>query len=373
MAHRIALVAGAGAAVALWVIRWRRRAVAPPRAAVDLPLAADDGARVVESMHVYPIKSCAGQQVSSAAVDEWGLVGDRRFMVYRDAAGEARFLTQRQQPRMALLDVDVADAADCLQLTLSWRGAPGWREAWGAWPLAPPRSIVFLVPKDARDLASVRVGIWSDTPCAYAVGGKDIEGWLSWWLRTRGARLCWTGPRFERDVNTRYVPHAVQRPGGKPAQVAFGDGYPLLLVGTASLAELNRRLRSAGEHAVPADRFRANVVVRTREPFEEDTWKRVRIGEVEFAGVKGCGRCKIPTVDQLSGERASARPGTTGAGAGLPEPLATLATFRKFGDNYYFGQNLVPFACTGSISTGERVVVLETGDPRWDEEVVPRE
>jgi hypothetical protein len=94
-------------------------------------------------------------------------------------------------------------------------------------------------------------------------------------------------------------------------QVSLADGYPLLLASTASLDRLNAALVAGGADAIPMNRFRANVVVHTVEPFAEDRWKRVRIGAAEFAVVKGCSRCKMPTIDQATAVPASPPPGSS--------------------------------------------------------------
>ena len=91
--------------------------------------------------------------------------------------------------------------------------------------------------------------------------------------------------------------------------VSFADGYPLLLLGEASLDDLNARL----EQPVPMNRFRPNLVVFGTLSYAEDGWAKVRIGSATFHGVKPCDRCGLITVDQSMGE-------ATG-----PEPLKTLA------------------------------------------------
>jgi len=60
----------------------------------------DDTAVSLESVHVYPIKSCAGTTPGEALLVETGFDLDRAWMVV-DAAGE--FVTQRELPRMALI------------------------------------------------------------------------------------------------------------------------------------------------------------------------------------------------------------------------------------------------------------------------------
>lgn len=125
------------------------------------------------------------------------------------------------------------------------------------------------------------------------------------------------------------------------AHAAFADGFPLLLASEASLEELNRRL----EEPIAMSRFRPNLVVRGGEPFAEDGWKTIRIGGVELELVKPCDRCVITTVDQ-----------ETGAARG-PEPLRTLATFRRSTRGVSFGHNAVALS-RGTLAVGDRVDVV---------------
>jgi uncharacterized protein YcbX len=120
----------------------------------------------------------------------------------------------------------------------------------------------------------------------------------------------------------------------------FADGYPILLASEGSLEDLNARL----ETPVPMNRFRPNLVVRGCPPFEEDRWKRIRIGEVELAVVKACARCVVTTIDKDNLETSR-------------EPLKTLAKFRKHPRGVLFGQNLIPLN-QGHIQTGMPVEVL---------------
>ncbi len=123
--------------------------------------------------------------------------------------------------------------------------------------------------------------------------------------------------------------------------MSLADGFPLLLVSQASLADLNSRL----ERPLLMDRFRPNLVVSGCEPFAEDSWKLVRVGELTLRVVKPCARCVITTVDQATAAKGK-------------EPLRTLATFRKHGTKVLFGQNLIHDG-TGTLRAGDTVEVLE--------------
>jgi uncharacterized protein YcbX len=177
------------------------------------------------------------------------------------------------------------------------------------------------------------VVIWKDRALAVDQG-KDAAGWFSAFLGSE-YRLVSMPRDYVRQVNPKYARR-------EDIQVGFADGYPFLLISDASLADLNTRL----DKPLPMARFRPNIVVSGTIPYEEDTWRKIRIGEVVFDIVKPCARCVITTTDQET------------AIAGK-EPLATLATYRRSADGgVIFGQNLV-HANTGTISPGDTVEVIE--------------
>jgi hypothetical protein len=144
-------------------------------------------------------------------------------------------------------------------------------------------------------------------------------------------------------VNARPADQAFARPEDR---TAFTDGFPVLLVNTASLAALNSLLRSP----VPMNRFRPGIVVDGPAAWAEDEWRRIRIGDVVFRVASPCARCAVVTIDQMTGER----PHKT-------EPLRTLGRIRRTQDGAMFGQNLIP-ENAGTITQGDRVEVLEMGE-----------
>jgi uncharacterized protein YcbX len=146
---------------------------------------------------------------------------------------------------------------------------------------------------------------------------------------------------------------------GPDARAALQDAYPILVTNTASLAAVNEAIavgRFPHEGPLPMRRFRPNVVVDGFEPWVEDGWRRVRIGESTFRAVKGCDRCVLTTVDPDTAEHGK-------------EPIATLARIRKWDGATWFGMQLVPEEPFGDIPVGARFEVLEAvretdGPPR---------
>jgi uncharacterized protein YcbX len=95
-------------------------------------------------------------------------------------------------------------------------------------------------------------------------------------------------------------------------------------------------------------RFRPSVVVSGASAWDEDHWRAVRIGEVNFRVTKGCDRCVMTTIDPLAIKKGK-------------EPLATLARHRRWGGKVWFGVHLIPDTRDGSIRAGDQVRVLERG------------
>jgi len=259
---------------------------------------------------VYPIKSCAGMVVEEATVTIAGLaaegVHDREWMV---VTPDGQFLTQREYPRMALVVPRVEGSALVVR-------SPGMA------PLA-------LALEQASDAPARMVRIWDDEVDAVDCG-DEAAAWISRALGTR-CRLVRFRPDVVRPTSTKWT-------GGVAAQTRFADGYPLLLTGAASLADLNRRLLAAGRDELPMDRFRPNVVVEGIEAFEEDYVESFTAGAVVIKPVKPCGRCPIPAIDQGSGEAG-------------PDPLDILQAYRasaRMEGAVCFGMNCIVTAGAGA-------------------------
>ncbi|KAJ1632342.1 MOSC domain-containing protein [Pavlovales sp. CCMP2436] len=313
----------------------------------------------VAALHLYPVKSLgAGSRAASATIDAYGLAGDRRFMVYRPGP-HPRFVTQRQRAPMALIEVSAECSVDDIVLRFRSRIEPRWRHLWGLSPFAPPAELVVRVLKsNAKQMPRIQIGIWDDSVEALDAG-EEAARWLSAQLAD-SVRLCWTGPDFKRPVDAEFTPECALRAEGALPQVSFGDGFPILLASTASLRRLNAAIIARGGQAVPMDRFRPNIIVHLEEPFDEDRWKRVRIGATEFAVVKSCSRCKIPGINQLTG-------------LAEPDVPQILRNFRLKKEDVYFGQNLIPLGIVGTIKQGDFVEVLERGEPTFNEEAATLE
>lgn len=261
----------------------------------------------ISALHIYPIKSCRGIELKSVRLDALGPLYDRRFMLVDD---HGSFLTQRELPRMALIEPKLGPTA----ITV---GAPHMPQ--------------LKVAMNARDAKRIPIRVWEHEGQAEDTG-ETAAAWFSEFLQQSCRLVRWPQDAL-RPVDARYA--------REPAQVGFADGYPLLLTAQASLDDLNARL----SQKVPMSRFRPSLVVSGSDAYAEDGWKRIRVGEVELDVVKPCARCTVPGVDQLTAQVAK-------------EPIATLANYRTRDHKVYFGQNCV-HRQLGSIRVGDEVQVLE--------------
>jgi uncharacterized protein YcbX len=125
--------------------------------------------------------------------------------------------------------------------------------------------------------------------------------------------------------------------------VSFADGYPLLLTSEQSLVDLNARL----DQPIPMSRFRPNVVVKDADAFAEDTWKKITIGSTTCTVPKLCDRCVVITIEEGSSEIGK-------------EPLATLASYRRWDGAVWFGAKVIP-KNIGRLRVGDVLQVVETG------------
>ena len=259
----------------------------------------------------YPLKSAAGVSCREVELDRFGVRDDRRWMII-DAAGAP--VTLREAPRLARLRARVAPGG----LLLEW-GNDAART---------------LVEWPAPGSPRIPIRIWNDT-VRLPQADDAANDWLGERLG-REARLVWMPDDVERPVNPRYA--------GPDDRTSLTDGYPLHIVGSGSMADLNARL----EHPIGVDRFRPNVYVEGPPAFDEDTWGEVRIGESLLRVVKPCPRCAVTTVDPATGERGR-------------EPLRTLSAYRKREGGVMFGQNALHEG-TGRLRVGDAVVVVSRRD-----------
>ena len=262
---------------------------------------------IISQLFIYPVKSLGGFEVTSAQLTDRGFQYDRRFML---VDRNNNFLTQREHPVMSLLQT----AIEGNELVIFHKNN------------AVDKISVPLQPLPG---ATTKVKVWDDE-CTAQYVNDEADEWLTKQL-FMPCRLVYMPDAEKRLVDEQYA---------KNKEItSFSDGYPLLIIGQASLDDLNSRL----VEPLPMDRFRPNIVFVGGTPYEEDTMDLVKVNGIDMYGVKLCARCTITTINQSTAEKAK-------------EPLKTLAGYRMRNNKIYFGQNIL-YKQTGQLKVDN---VIET-------------
>jgi uncharacterized protein YcbX len=262
----------------------------------------------VQDIYIYPIKSLGGIRLSQSKVEEKGFQYDRRWML---VGTDGVFLTQRTHAQMTFLKVELGEKG---LIVFDSRN----------------QGDQIFIGYDQISDQEIEVKIWDDTVMAKIVDSQFDN---------------WFGQKLGMDCYLVIMPESTQRKlslkyAVNEESVSFADGMPYLILGQESLEELNSRL----ENKVKMDRFRPNIVFGGGEAFVEDSWKKIKIGEVTFQVVKPCARCVLTTIDQQSGAQSK-------------EPLRTLASYRTRENKIYFGQNMVALE-PGIIRLGDQITLI---------------
>ncbi|NBA84442.1 MOSC domain-containing protein [Emticicia sp. CRIBPO] len=265
---------------------------------------------VVKNLFIYPIKSLGGISLQQSEVTVRGLKYDRRWVLV-DSNG--RFITQRTLPHMALFSVGIEK--DHLLVTHRTSGQ------------------FIRIPLEPETTEKQIVTVWDDE-----IEGVRVCDEADQWFSEHLGFTCYL--YYQPEASIRKVDAKYQVSGHE--HTSFSDAYPALVIGEASLEDLNNRL----EVKVEMKRFRPNIVTGGGEAFEEDYLKRIKIGSAGLYGVKPCSRCILTTIDPDSDEPKHGS-----------EPLKTLAGYRRVGNKVMFGHNLVVHQ-EGVISVGDEIVIL---------------
>ncbi|MDB5243257.1 MAG: hypothetical protein JWP57_3882 [Spirosoma sp.] len=253
---------------------------------------------LVSTLFIYPIKSLSGISVTAAQIDGRGLRYDRRFMLFTP---DGQAMTQHKHPQMALVEVSINEQGE--------RG--NWLNVWHR----HRPDAALTIPLDGPTTCEgprIPVTIWEDRDVLAVPVSQEADQWFSSVLN-EPCQLVFMPPTTHRLVDPAYAQHE--------ECIGFTDGYPYLVIGQASLDDLNQRLA----HPIEMRRFRPNIVVKGSEPYAENDWTELRIGDQVFYPGAPCGRCMLINIDPITGQHNH-------------EPLKTLATYRHQHGMVVFGQ-----------------------------------
>lgn len=259
----------------------------------------------VESLHIYPIKGMGGINVTRVNAFEKGFQYDRRWMLI-DVNGN--FITQRTDKRLALFRCKLRDNLE----------------------------VSFNEDSIAIDLNNsthrkILCTVWDSQVFAFEVSDEASH----WFSERLGLDCKLVKMVYEYDRIKKLIK------GPEQTTVSFADGYPYLIVGSASLDKVNTEI---GDE-IAKSRFRANIIVETDIPHMEDEWNEISIGGARMQVIKACARCNVINIDQESAILGK-------------EPLKSLTRYRKVGNKVNFGANTICLS-DGVIALGDSVVIHE--------------
>lgn len=264
----------------------------------------------VSQLYIYPVKSLGGIAVPSVTITDRGFEYDRRWMLIDE---QNNFLTQREFPEMALLQVEIMK--DGLKVFHKQR-----------------KDGFIIIPFVSQKNMRVETNIWG-APCKPLLVTDDADKWFSKTLHTN-CRLVYMDDETQVLIDEKYNING--------SLTSFSDGYPILMTSEASMNDLNSRM----DEQLSISRFRPNIVIAGSAAYEENNMLEFMINGINFYGVKPSARCVVTTIDQHTGIKGK-------------EPLKTLATYRSINNKIYFGENVIA-ASTGAISKGDSVTILKT-------------
>jgi uncharacterized protein len=333
----------------------------------------------------HTVKSLKAISLIEATLEERGFEDDRRFMLVIPAPLPAwghfrpdidpthRFLTQRQCPSLARISAKIGAVVDTDTHAHHNRLIMSCDLVSNEICSVPLTSSIRKSDNETLYLAS----LWDDLVTVRDMGDEiaryvtriaqlDSDFCDTLWDQSwgpAGVRLVQQTVRLDtldRKSDDRYVPAAARSLKGDTPSVSLSDGFPILLANQASLDDLNQRLKEKGESEIDMSQFRPNIVVKGSPAYDEDTWKTISVDGVILHLVKGCPRCKQSCTNQTTGVVSD-------------EPVETLSAYRacqpKVPANVYFAQNALPDpeSIGKTIRVGDRIEVIERGEPEWGE------
>ena len=265
----------------------------------------------IAALFVHPVKSAAGIACDGAVLGERGLEHDREWMIVDP---DGRFLTQRDEARLALLQTAIRD---------------------GRLHLSNPEGSGPSLPLDHQ--GELREVIVWRAQCAAFDAGEEAAGFLSEWLG-RPLRLVRFDFRRPRLSNHDWT-------GGRDVETTFTDGYPILVLSQASVDDLSIRAGCV----LPLQRFRANIVIDGVDAYAEDAAAQLTAGGARIVLTKPSTRCVVTTIDHTRGVRTG------------EEPLRALKAYRfdRALRGVVFGRNAFALEGAGTrLSVGMPVELL---------------
>jgi molybdenum cofactor sulfurtransferase len=328
----------------------------------------------VESLSVYPIKSCAGFSVPLGAawdVRPEGLAWDREWCLVHQGTGAA--LSQKRYPKMALIrpSIDLDDGV----LRINLVGA--LREAAAVHEVTVPLSADPRLFKNEDTYRHTNARVCGDTVSTKTYKSSEITSFFSQALGV-ACHLARFPAVSNGSGSTRHSKAHLQKyqkasgmqiPGAFPVTIPMTPGAcvskpillsnesPILTISRSSLNRLNELIKAEGGKAAQAEVFRANIVVAENldyppgleDPYAEDDWRYLQIGQQYFEMLGACRRCQMVCIDQQTAEKNQ-------------EPFVTLSKTRRFDGRVYFGEHTCHLPLEDALSPSVQNPTITIGD-----------
>ena len=350
----------------------------------------------VKSLWIYPIKSCRGVELNRGTVIGTGMEYDRQFCFAQllskfptsldtpqaeKAEYKWKFITQRSIAAMATIKTEVwlpdPSSPSCSRkqpnvqnggvLVIKFPKLNNNISPWGRLvglltSIAGGAEHSVQIPFNPmpeqitnNSYNTDQMEIWKDSPKSLTIAStENADEWIQELRFYLGITNHLALFRISKD-DSREVYRCAPRKEelGYQSKVGFQDAYPLHILNLASVHEIGTKL-ARDAPPLGALNFRPNIVITGGEPYAEDSWKRISIGEYEYYVACRTVRCLLPNVNPATGIRHGS------------EPNKTLKTYRRIdeGDpkNACLGMQMVPAVEESKIKVGDAVEVLEMGE-----------
>ncbi|KAF2134191.1 PLP-dependent transferase [Dothidotthia symphoricarpi CBS 119687] len=348
-----------------------------PSPALSVQLQSPSPSRLhVERLTVYPIKSCSGFSVPLGRtwdVRPEGLAWDREWCLVHQGTGAA--LSQKRYPKMALIRPRIDLEEGLLHIEVG--GA--LRDKTILHAITVPLSADPRLFADEAMYKDANAKVCGDTIIAKIYKSNEVSAFFTQALGVAChlARFPAAGngsgsdPRHSKAHLQKYQKaRRMHIPGAFPDVVPITPGActsktlllsnesPILTISRSSLNRLNELIKADGGKAAQAEVFRANIVVAENpdyppgleEPYAEDNWRYLQIGQQYFEMLGPCRRCQMVCIDQQTAERNQ-------------EPFVTLSKTRRFDGRVYFGEHTCHLPSGDSSSLLVQNPTIMVGDP----------
>jgi len=259
----------------------------------------------ITNLFTYPLKSAKGIHINTTNITQSGFEFDRNFAIVNN---KNKIITARENTKLLHISTSIIDRNICLKY----------------------QNEIFTIHIEDFETENTEIILFKKNTCGKLLSNNSINNWLSKILE-EDCRL------IKIDTNNQ------RKAKNTDTNIAFSDAYPVHLVNTASINDLNRKLNTP----ISDNRFRPNIIISNAEAYEEESWKSISIGNCIFDVIIHTQRCSLITVDSLSLEKNQQQ-----------EPLRTLALHKRGHQKVNFGMYLIP-RNNGIITKNDKIIVTQ--------------